>query len=110
MLTLAIIPVYILTNIACMRYFKGEGRAERKVIRHIVLPILGILVLAIPIFGQVYPAPPPPLTYFPYLVLLFIAVMAVIAFRLGRTRPEVLNRAGAVLATGEADDLEPVAR
>lgn len=77
---------------------------ERSIWRHVVLPVLGILVLAIPIFGQVYPAPPPPLTYFPYLVLIFIAVMAVIAVRIGRRRPEVLERAGAVLATGEVDD------
>jgi amino acid transporter len=103
-LTLAIIPVYILTNIACMRHFAGPGRAERSIWRHVVLPVLGILVLAIPIFGQVYPAPPAPLTYFPYLVLIFIAVMAVIAVRIGRRRPEVLERAGAVLATGEVDD------
>ena len=103
-LTLAIIPVYILTNIACMRYFNGPGRAERSIWRHVVLPVLGILLLAIPIFGQVYPAPPAPLMYFPYLVLAFIVVMAGIAVILGRRRPEVLARAGAVLATGDVDD------
>ncbi|MBC7518642.1 MAG: APC family permease [Microbacteriaceae bacterium] len=106
-LTLAIIPVYILTNIACIRHFNGPGRADRSVWRHVVLPVLGIALLGIPIFGQLYPAPPAPLVFFPYLVLLFIAVMVVIAVVVGRRRPEFLARAGAVLATGEREDAAP---
>lgn len=107
-LTLAIIPVYILTAIACMRYFARDGRAQRSIWKHVVLPVLGIAVLAIPIAGQVYPVPAPPLAYFPYLVVAFIAVMALIAFRMGRTKPEALARAGTVLATGETDDETPI--
>ncbi|MEO6827050.1 MAG: APC family permease [Microbacteriaceae bacterium] len=103
-LTLAIIPVYILTNIATMRYFARERRSERSVLRHAVLPVLGILLLAIPIYGQVYPAPAAPLVFFPYLVLLFIIITAVIAVQLGKRHPEVLLRAGATLAAGDADD------
>lgn len=102
-LTLAIIPVYILTNIACLRHFAGPGRAERSLLRHAVLPVLGIALLAIPIYGQVYPVPDAPVRYFPYLVLLFIVVMSAIAIQIGRVRPEVLLRAGGVLATGEAE-------
>jgi amino acid transporter len=103
-LTLAIIPVYVLTAIACMRHFAGPGRARRSVLRHVVLPVLGIAVLAIPLVGQLYPVPAAPLNFFPYLVLLFIIVMAVVAFTIGRNRPEVLRRAGTVMATGEADE------
>lgn len=103
-LTLAIIPVYILTNVACMRYFNGPGRAERSIWTHVILPVLGILLLAIPIYGQVYPAPAAPLNTFPYLVLGLIAIMAIIAVVLGRRRPDLLERAGAVLATGSTDE------
>jgi amino acid transporter len=103
-LTLAIIPVYVLTAIACMRHFAGPGRARRSILRHVVLPVLGIAVLAIPLVGQLYPVPAAPLNFFPYLVLLFIVVMAVVAFTIGRNRPEVLRRAGTVMATGEADE------
>ena len=103
-LTLAIIPVYILTAVACIRYFAGVARAKRSILRHVVLPVLGIVVLAIPLVGQLYPVPAAPLSFFPYLVLLFIIVMAVVAFSIGRRRPEVLLRAGTVMATGEADD------
>ncbi|MQA98254.1 MAG: amino acid permease [Streptosporangiales bacterium] len=99
MLTLAIIPVYVLTNVACVRFF--ARRADRRVLRHIVLPVAGILALAIPVYGQVYPAPDPPLRYFPYVVLAFIVVTAVAATVIGRNRPVLLSRAGAVLAPDE---------
>ena len=61
-------------------------------------------VLAIPLVGQLYPVPAPPLNLFPYLVLLFIIVMAAIAFAIGRSRPEVLRRAGTIMAAGESND------
>lgn len=104
-LTLAIIPVYILTNIACVRYFRSHGQGSPRIMRHVILPVLGILLLAIPIYGQVYPVPPAPINTFPYLVLSLIAVMAVVSIMLGRKYPELLERAGAVLATGSTDDV-----
>ena len=102
-LTLAIIPVYILTNVAAIRYFATTRRSERSILRHAILPVLGILLLGIPIYGQVYPAPPAPLVYFPYLVLLFIIVTALVAVQLGKRRPDVLLRAGATLAAADVD-------
>lgn len=100
-LTLAIIPVYILTSIACMRHFSGPAKAERSIWKHVVLPVAGILLLVIPIYGQVYPLPAAPIRYFPYVVLAVIVVAAVAATILGRRDPETLRRAGAVLASGD---------
>ena len=102
-LTLAIIPVYMLTQVACVRFFATEGVGERSLVRHVLLPVLGLLLLLIPIYGQVYPVPAAPLSTFPYLVLAVVVAAAVAASVLGRRRPEVLARAGAVLATGEVD-------
>jgi amino acid transporter len=103
-LTLAIIPVYILTNIACMRYFGGEGKAEKRLWTHVILPVIGILLLAIPIYGQVYPVPPAPLNTFPYIIVALIVIMTVVAVVIGRRRPELLLRAGAVLASGSIEE------
>lgn len=107
-LTLAIIPVYMLTNAACIRYF--AAREDRSVLRHLVLPVLGILLLLIPVDGLLIPVPPAPLRYFPYLVLAYIVAAWVYATVLARTRPEALRRAGAVLATGDAAVDEAPAR
>ncbi len=108
LLTLAIIPVNILTNIACLRHFSSTGRAERSLWRHVFLPLLGIALLAIPITAQFYPAPSGPLAYFPWMVMGFMVLMSAIGVLLGRRRPELLTRAGAVLATGDTDTSTPV--
>ncbi len=102
-LTLAIIPVYLLTQVACIRHFGGERRPERSVLRHAALPVLAMALLLIPVYGQVYPVPAAPLNVFPYLVLLYIVAAALYAVALGRRRPDALARAGAVLATGESE-------
>lgn len=102
-LTFGIIPVYWLTNIACMRFFRKQRPDKFKVLRHVVLPVLGILLMVIPIYGSVWPVPAAPYNWFPYAVLGYALVMALIATVLGRRRPEFLARAGGVLAGVEAD-------
>jgi amino acid transporter len=41
-LTGAILPIYILVNIACIAYFWRQRRAEFNVVKHLIFPILGI--------------------------------------------------------------------
>ncbi len=103
LLTLAIIPVYILTNAACLRYFATVAKARQRPLQHVVLPILGMLVMLIPIYGLVWPIPDAPYNLFPYLVLLAIAVSGAVAWTIGKQRPEALARAGAVLAAAETE-------
>ena len=104
LLTLAIIPVYILTNLACIRFFATVARDRRNVLKHVVLPVLGMVVMLIPIYGLIWPVPAAPYNVFPYLVVLAIVVSAVIAWVIGKRQPERLSRAGAVLAAAEVDD------
>ncbi|MGN6088674.1 MAG: APC family permease [Actinomycetales bacterium] len=104
LLTLGIIPVYILTNAACIRWFSTVAANRRNVLSHIVLPVLGILVMFIPVYGLLWPVPDPPYNYFPYIIVAVIIVSALIANALGKRRPETLQRAGAVLATGSTEE------
>jgi amino acid transporter len=41
--------MYVAVNIAAMGYYLGEGRAEMNVIKHVVIPIVGVILL-IPAF------------------------------------------------------------
>ncbi|PRY17810.1 APC family permease [Kineococcus rhizosphaerae] len=104
LLTLAIIPVYVLTNVACVRFFATTARARRRTVPHVVLPVLGVLVMLIPVYGLLWPVPAAPYNAFPYVVLATVVMSAAVAAVIGRRRPEVLARAGAVLAAGEVDD------
>ncbi len=104
LLTLAIIPVYILTNAACIRFFATVARERRQVVLHVVLPVVGMLVMLIPIYGLVWPVPDAPYNVFPYVILLAIVVSSLVAWTIGKRRPEVLSRAGAVLAAAEVEE------
>jgi len=108
LLTLAILPVYVLTNLACVRYFRRERREHFSMLRHAVLPVVGIALMLIPVYGSVWPIPAAPYNVFPYLVIAVIVATALAATWLGRARPGSLERAGAVLATGDADVAEAV--
>ena len=110
LLTLAIIPVYILTNAACIRFFSTHARDRRSVVQHVALPVLGMLVMLIPIYGLIWPVPAAPYNVFPYVVVLAIVASGLIAWMIGKRRPEALTRAGAVLAAGEVDDTESARR
>jgi amino acid transporter len=102
LLTLGILPVYILTNLAAIRFL--HGRSDFHWLYHLVFPVLGILLMGGLLIGQIVENNTQPLASFPWVILAWVAVTAAAAFWLGRVRPHVLAVAGAVLATGEADD------
>ena len=98
-LTLSILPVYALANIAVIVYFRK--RDDFNLIRHLVLTVLGGLLMIGLLIGQIIENPAPPFNWMPWALLGWLAVLVVGAVWLGRSRPEVLSRAGAVMATGE---------
>ena len=49
-LVIGIVPIYILVNVACMLFYLRERRDEFNVVKHVVVPVLGILVF-IPAFA-----------------------------------------------------------
>lgn len=99
LLTLGILPVYVLTNLAAINYFRRSGRL--RVVRHAVLPAIGALLMVVLLVEQILQQTDPPYTWFPWLIVGWIALLAGIAGWLGARRPEALRRAGSVLATGD---------
>jgi amino acid transporter len=100
LLTLGILPVYVLTNLAAVAYFRRAGRFRP--VRHAVLPLLGALLMVVLLVEQILQQTDAPYTWFPWVIVGWVALLAVAALWLGARRPDALNRAGAVLATGDA--------
>jgi len=105
LLTLGILPVYVLTNLAAIAYFRRAGRLHW--LRHAVLPLGGAALMVVLLVEQVLQQTDRPYTWFPWLIVGWIVLLAAVAVWLGARRPEALKRAGAVLATGEVIDPEP---
>jgi amino acid transporter len=102
LLTLGILPVYVLTNAAAIRFFRGRG--DFHVVRHLILPGIGAIAMVGLTVGQILEQEVAPYTWFPWVILGWVALATVGALWLGAKRPERLRSAGASM--GAADDAE----
>lgn len=101
-LTLSILPVYALTNVATFVYFRK--RPDFNVVRHLLLPLLGLVLMVSLLIGQIIENSTPPYNWMPWALVAWLVVLVVVAVWLGRTRPEVLSRAGSVMAEGQVGE------
>jgi amino acid transporter len=102
LLTLGILPVYVLTNLAAVAYFRRAGRLHW--LRHAVLPLGGAVLMIVLLVEQILQQTDPPYTWFPWVIVGWVALVGAIAAALGAWRPDAVERAGAMLATGETSD------
>lgn len=94
--TVAIVLVYIMCNIALIRYF--FTLPERNIFLHIVVPILGIAALVYPLWAVVQPGQAYPYNLVPIVTIVWIALGVLIYFYFRAKAPEKLSALGAFLA------------
>src|SRR5499427_2627916 len=61
--TLSLLVMYVLTNVAAARHLAGRSPWQ------VLAPAGGVLIAGFVLYHNVWPVPPPPYEYFPYLVL-----------------------------------------
>ena len=103
LLTLGVLPVYALTNVAAIRYLWRKSR-EFRWLQHLVLPSLGALLMVALLVGQIVEQTAAPYTWFPWVIVAWVALVGAAAVWLGRARPDALHAAGQALG-GEADEI-----
>jgi amino acid transporter len=94
--TVAIVIVYILSNIALIRYF--WRRNDRKVFTHIVVPILGVIALAYPLYAVSTPGQAWPYNLVPFVVLAWIVAGVILFLRYRAKSPEKIAALGSFIA------------
>jgi len=108
-LGLAFAAMYVAVNVAAIGYFRGEGRADFNVIKHLVVPIIGIVAmliglvsaiggLTIPVINAEIPALSPPFSYVPAIVGVWAIVGVVLYFWLRARNPQATDEIGAAVA------------
>ena len=102
LLTVAVLPVYALTNLAAIRFLRRS--AEFRWFPHAFLPGLGALLMIGLLIGQIVEQTDAPYTWFPWVIVVWVALVGAGAFWLGRQRPEALTAAGHVFAEGEVEE------
>ena len=102
---LGLVIMYLGANVAlAVNWARLRRRGERKSFwLWVVVPLIGIVVLAIPLWGDLRPGQPSPYNVLPWLTLGLIAVGIIYQYVLGKLRPDALANAPALLE-GESDD------
>ncbi len=95
--SIAMLPVYIITNIALPVFMKKHFASEFSFVKHGVFPFISSAIFLVGIYLNVNPWPTAPMTSFPVIVLAVIIAAAIWAMILQKNGSPLLGRLGAVL-------------
>jgi amino acid transporter len=109
MLGLSFAAMYVVVNVATIGYFLGEGRADFNPIKHVVVPIIGIIVMVvgfvsalggvtIPIVNIDIPPLSAPFNYAPLIVTIWVIAGIALYFYLRMRNPQATSEIGAAVA------------
>jgi amino acid transporter len=96
--TILILFVYLAANVALPFYYRRYRPAEFSIIKHVVLPALGVVAIAIPIYYLFKPGQADPYDWFPWVGLGLIVVFIVYSIWLVRRDPGLGDRVGSIVA------------
>jgi amino acid transporter len=107
---LGVIIMYLVANLSLIvewAKFRRNGIRKNPWL-WVGTPVIGIIVLAIPIYGDLRPGQPSPYNILPWLTLGLIALGVAYALVLGGVRPDALRRAPALLEGEESLAVDPL--
>jgi amino acid transporter len=93
-LGLGIVIVYILINLALVAFYRRDYPVEFSVLRHGVLPVIGSVLMLLPIYGLLWPVPAYPNNLVPYIVATWVVLGGIYLAVISSRRPEVLDAMG----------------
>ena len=99
--TIPIILTYMLTNLALPVYVIRYHRSELDIIRHILMPVAGTLVMLFPLWGLIQPGQSWPFNVFPWIALGVLALSVIYGIVIARLSPSLAHRIGAYVADQE---------
>jgi amino acid transporter len=107
---LGLIIMYLMANVALVvewAKFRARGIHKNPWL-WVVVPVIGVAVLAVPVWGDLRPGQASPYNILPWLTLGLIALGVIYALVLGVVRPDALRRAPALLEGDESLSTDPV--
>jgi amino acid transporter len=96
--TLLILVVYFAANLALPFYYRKHRPTEFNVIKHVILPVLGMAAIAVPVYYLCKPGQPQPYNWFPYAALGVLVVSIIYSIWLVRRDPAIGDRVGSIVA------------
>jgi amino acid transporter len=99
--TILVSLVYLVSNLALPFYYRRYHPEQFSVVKHLILPILGILAIGFPLWGLVQPNQHAPFSLFPWISLAVIVLAFIYAFILSQRDPTLGDRVGSIIADRE---------
>jgi len=96
--TILILLVYFAANLALPFYYRKYRPDEFSPVKHAVLPVLGMVAIAIPIYYLCKPPQPQPYDWFPFAALGVLVVSILYSSWLVRRDPGLGERVGSIVA------------
>lgn len=104
LLGLGMVLIYSLMSIALIRFYLRKHRSEFSILKHAILPVLTVLLMLLPIYGQLFPLPEFPDALAPILLLGWMLAGAGYLLYARRKRPQVLSAMGRVFEQDEQEE------
>ncbi len=107
---LGIVIMYIVANIALIVQFVKLRRAgvRKNPFLWVAVPVIGLIVLAIPVWGDLHPGQGAPYDSLPWLTVALVGLGIAYTIVLGIVRPDALAKAPALLEGADALAGDPV--
>ncbi len=105
--SIAVAAVYVVLCISGIVYFRRVMGRDHSVLKHVVVPLIGIVAFALGIYGAIYGSPTPPLNAMAPITGVWIILGAGLVFYLRARSPELVRRLGQVMGeegSGEAEE------
>ena len=99
--TILIALTYLVSNLALPFYYRRFLPEHFSVVKHLILPILGVLAIGFPLWALVQPGQMPPFSYFPWIALGVIVVALIYAVILTLRDKTIGDRVGSIVADRE---------
>jgi amino acid transporter len=96
--TILVLVVYFLSNLALPFYYRKYRPQEFNVLKHLVLPVLGMIAIGVPVYYLVKPGQAAPYDWFPYAALGVIVVSVLYSVWASRRDPGLGDRVGSIIA------------
>jgi amino acid transporter len=96
--TILVLFVYLLSNVALPFYYRKYRPQEFSVVKHAVLPALGVIAVVVPLYYLFKPGQPAPLNWFPWAAIGVLVVSVAYAFYASRRDPGLGDRVGSIVA------------
>jgi amino acid transporter len=96
--TLLVLVVYFLANLALPFYYRRYRPQEFHPVKHVLLPVLGMVAIGVPVYYLCKPGQSDPYDWFPYAGLGVIAVAVLYSLWLVRRDPGLGERVGSIVA------------